>query len=242
VALGSGGRSWSANAGVYVEGTDNDNEDGVDESWALTGRATYAPIHEKTRILHVGAAGSLRFYDDDDVVDFRERFETHLTDERLVDTGDLVGIDTIARFGAELAGVYGPLSFQSEYYGTEIERDGTVGQDLYLDGWYAYGSWLMTGESRSYKASRGLFGGVTPTRAVGEGGIGAWELGARFSRLDLTDEDVLGGRQDILTLGLNWYARRNLRFMANYVNVLDVTGANAGFEPSVFQLRSALHF
>jgi phosphate-selective porin OprO/OprP len=242
VAVGSSGESWSANGGVFLEGTDNDNDAGVNESWALTGRATYAPIHEKTRVVHLGAAASMRFYDDDDEVRFRERFETHLTDVRLVDTGDLTGIDSIARVGAELAGVYGPFSVQGEYFGTDITRDGSVGEDAYLNGWYTYASWLLTGESRRYKAAKGLFTGVKPNGAVGEGGLGAWELAARFSRLDLSDDDIAGGRQDILTVGLNWYARENLRFMANYVDVLEVTGPNAGVEPSVFQIRTALHF
>ena len=78
---------------------------------------------------------------------------------------------------------------------------------------------------------------------VGQGGFGAWQLAFRYSSLDLNDADINGGEADSFTLGLNWFATPNLRFSANYVNVLDMKGGpGSGDEPDVFQLRAQLEF
>ncbi len=76
----------------------------------------------------------------------------------------------------------------------------------------------------NYKAGSGSFVRITPRTSVGDGGIGTWQVALRYSNLDLTDVDVTGGEQDNLTIGMNWFATPNIRFTANYVNVLDVEG------------------
>ncbi|MCC3751982.1 MAG: OprO/OprP family phosphate-selective porin, partial [Halorhodospira halophila] len=45
----------------------------------------------------------------------------------------------------------------------------------------------------------------------------AWELAARYSHMDLNDSGFAGGEQNNLTLGINYYASSNLRFMGNVV-------------------------
>ena len=78
---------------------------------------------------------------------------------------------------------------------------------------------------------------------VGKGGIGAWQFALRFSSLDLTDEDITGGKEENFTVGLNWYATPNIRFIANYVSVLDVDGGpEDGDEPESFQIRTQVEF
>jgi len=49
------------------------------------------------------------------------------------------------------------------------------------------------------------------------GGRGAYEVAARYSYLDLDSGTIAGGKLHDLTLGLNWYANRNMRMMFNYV-------------------------
>ena len=238
------GDHWTLAGGVFAQGSDNENADGVDESWGATGRATVAPINEKARLLHLGAATSYREHDKRSEVRFRERWDSHLTDDRLVDTDVLTGVDDILRYNVEAAGVLGPFSVQGEYLAASVDR--TAGAtSLYLDGWYAYASWVLTGESRTYKSKRARMDGVKPDAPVGDGGLGAWEVGARYGVLDLSDDDVEGGRQDVLTLGLNWYVTRNVRFMANWVRVLELDRPGTeedGDQPSVFQVRSQVNF
>ena len=50
-----------------------------------------------------------------------------------------------------------------------------------------------------------------------EGGWGALELAARFSYLDLDDQEIRGGREGNVTLGLNWYLLANARISVNAI-------------------------
>jgi len=94
---------------------------------------------------------------------------------------------------------------------------------------------------RPYKFQEGIWDSVRPESIVGKGGIGAWELAARYSNADLSDASITGGEEDNITLGLNWYPAPNLRFMLDYVHVLEVAdGKFAGSEPSALVMRSAV--
>ena len=234
---------WTLGGGAFGEGFDDEHEDGVDESFGFVGRATVAPWNEKTRILHLGTATEYRIYDHDAEVSFDERWDVHLADDSLVDTGTLTDIDDIWRTNGEIAGVLGPFTAQAEWIGAQLDRRNAP--DALLQGWYAYGAWTLTGESRIYKARRGCFDGIEPFHPVGSGGWGAWQVGLRYGVLDLSDEDIVGGEQDVLTVGLNWYALRNIRFMANWVKVLDLhrPGTDANNDnPSAFQVRSQVNW
>jgi len=236
------GRDWTVNVGTFTQGASDEGEE--DDGLGLTGRTTFAPVHTVDRTVHLGVEASIRQPGDDDTIRFRTRPESHVTDVRLVDTGTIEEVETIFQLGLEAATSFGPLSLQSEYSVTELERLNGL-PDLKFDGWYAYASWFLTGESRPYRFKDGVFGRVIPNSIVGEGGGGAWEIGVRYSNIDLTDEDVIGGIEDNLTLGLNWYATPNIRFMANYIKVLDLNrpGDTADDDkPTIFQIRGQATF
>ena len=73
--------------------------------------------------------------------------------------------------------------------------------------------------------------------------LGALELAARYSTVDLTDGWITGGEEDIITVGLNWYANPRVRIMANYLMIDNDKNANdAGTvlgndNPNAFQMR-----
>ncbi len=243
------GDNWSAAAGVFGEGAgtsprnvpaaSSTNE--VDEGYGVTGRATWAPMHNDRTVVHLGAAGSWRKFDQEDTFRLRQRPETNITNVRLVDTGDF-NADDYALMGLETAVLYDAFHFQGEYMRMDVS--GTSGNpDADFDGYYAEIGYFLTGERKNYSPGSGTFGRIKPNSIVGEGGIGAWQLATRFSSLDLTDGAIIGGEEDNVTLGLNWWPIPNLRFSANYIRVLDVDGgANAGDEPSAFTLRSQVEF
>jgi phosphate-selective porin OprO/OprP len=234
-------KNWSAAAGVYGRGVNGAQLDN-DEGYGVSSRVTYAPINEENRVLHLGATAAYRSTGSIDALRFRVRPESHLTNTRLVDTGTF-DADSYNRFVGEAAFISGPFHMQGEYYHTSVDREISTNEDLDFSGFYVEGGWFLTGESMNYKPSKGIYRRVTPKGIVGKGGIGAWQVAMRYSSLDLTDEDIIGGEEENFTLGLNWYATSNIRFAANYVNVLDVDGGtNDGDEPESFQIRTQVEF
>ncbi|MGQ0593504.1 MAG: OprO/OprP family phosphate-selective porin, partial [Gammaproteobacteria bacterium] len=233
---------WTASAGIF--GRNAAGETGTDDQSdpiTFVGRLTLSPVHTDNRAVHLGFAGSWLNPDDNDAVRFRSRPEARIGADRLVDTGDLA-TGEVNRFGAEAAGVYGPFSLQGEYlWATTSETDASP--DLAFNGWYVMGSWIVTGESRRYEFEEARFKNPKPKGIVGTGGIGAWEVLARYSTLDLNDETVDGGEEDNFTFGVNWYPTPNFRFMANYVKVLDLKGGDFdGAEPHAFLLRAQAYW
>lgn len=264
----AGGENWTLSAGWFGDGVTTQNTD--DEGAQIVARGTFAPVSGSSRVVHLGLAGS-RVEPQQaagsrvETVRFRSRPEANVMTDgvvdnallldgtghsfgvsagRLVDTGNIPGdVKAWTLFGAELAAVLGPFSFQGEYIRAGVSR--AAADDVDFDGFYAYGSWFLTGESRAYKPDRGVFDMPVPRRtfSLEHGGAGAWEVALRYSSLDLNDEDILGGEMADLTLGLNWYLNQYVRISANYVSVLDVSGgARDADEPDIYEMRVQLAY
>ena len=221
------------------------------EGYGVHGRASYAPIAGRTRALHFGVAG---YWRKPTVVEgeasggerFAARPELRVdNDGFVVDTGRIGHIDSFHYTAIELAGVYGRWSFQGELQRVGIDRGqgpaGSAYPDLSFSGYYALGSYFLTGESRNYYQRLGSFWRVSPHRAFdpwGSGGWGAFEVAARVSRVDLDDETrdfvggVRGGVSDNVSLALNWYFNAYVRLSLNYVHAevdnLDEQGQQEG--------------
>jgi phosphate-selective porin OprO/OprP len=58
--------------------------------------------------------------------------------------------------------------------------------------------------------------------------MGAWQIAARYSYLDLTDENVLGGVGSNFTFGLNWFWTPFSKVQVNYINGEIDQHANVG--------------
>ncbi len=59
---------------------------------------------------------------------------------------------------------------------------------------------------------------------MGQGGLGAWQVNARYDRLDLVDGGISGGTQDAYQASLIWTPIDYVRFLLTYAR-LDYTGA-----------------
>jgi phosphate-selective porin OprO/OprP len=144
----------------------------------------------------------------------------------LVDTGKVEGSRqyTIA---PELAAVYGPWTFQAEWTGqflTQATPSGGINQGTVLyHGGYAEVLYFLTGEHQPYDKGEGTFGRVVPNcnlrmkRGEGCSGCGAWQVGMRFSYLDLNDKAIQGGTLWDCTVGLNWFWNPNMKVQLNYI-------------------------
>ncbi|MDZ7736879.1 MAG: porin [Gammaproteobacteria bacterium] len=187
-----------------------------DEGWSYHGRLTAAPVNESDRVIHLGLAGYRYTNPPNDQVRFGDRPEMRVDNARVVNTGTIGNVDSYNFYGFEAAGVYGPFSIQGQYGQVDVSRN-SGNQDVNFDGYYIYGSYFLTGESRPY--SKGTFSRVKPNSKFNlDGGTGAWEIAVRYSNLDLNDGPIMGGEMKNTTVGLNWYFNPYARMMLNWVS------------------------
>jgi phosphate-selective porin OprO and OprP len=184
-------------------------------------------------------------------------------------------VKDVLGYGAELVAAYGPFSVQAEYLGTHYDRDAALiealhapgGTSVNFSGYYVYATWYLTGESRaeayhSYPEefnAPATFSQIKILHPVSAGGPGAWEVAARFSEINLngsgflvlqpvgSPSNIQGGRQTDFTIGLNWYPDKGIRFMANWVNVLQLAAPFNrpdlnGIHPNLFELRAQVNW
>ena len=86
---------------------------------------------------------------------------------------------------------------------------------LFYQGTYVELLYFLTGESQRYDRREATFGHVIPRRNFniwsGEPGWGAWQVGIRYSYLDLQDKGVNGATLHDTVLGLNWFLNPNAK-------------------------------
>jgi phosphate-selective porin OprO/OprP len=147
---------------------------------------------------------------------FRSRPEADLAPV-LVDT-DSMAAESVTLLALEAALVRGPAALQAEVVTAMADAPSPGGDPSFLS-YYVQAAWLLTGESVSYRRAEGVFGGVAPQRnfSVADGGAGAWQLAARWSRIDLSDEGIAGGELSDISLGLNWFLNPITRITGNVV-------------------------
>jgi phosphate-selective porin OprO/OprP len=199
---------------------------GDQDGWAVTGRIVGVPWYDcycpECRVVHVGVAGSYRTDLRQDNLRFRVRPEVGFG-PRTIDTGADIVAEDLLMLGGEVAVVYDRFSAQGEYILVDVSAP--TQDDPMYSGWYVQASYWLTGECRNYKKGKGHFDRVKPCRPFycdecRTMGPGAWEVGARFSTVDLNDgvAAVQGGEEWNLTVGVNWHLNNNVRVMLNWVH------------------------
>ena len=80
-----------------------------------------------------------------------------------------------------------------------------------FNGYYAEVACMLFGGEQKYVASKGAF--TQPSCGKEWGDV---EVAARFDRLDMNGTNIKGGQSNGYTLGVNYYASKNLKFQLNY--------------------------
>ncbi len=156
-----------------------------------------------------------------------------------VNTGFL-DVSTANLFDAELAWTSGAWQFQSEIVYALVNQIG--GPALAFPGAYAQIGYLLTGETRPYNWKRAVLGRVIPRRNFGGGGMGAWEIAFRWSRIDLSDANIDGGVLNDLTAGVNWYLNARAKFQLNYIHAFLERPDTVNSDANIVAVRTQFDF
>jgi len=221
------GEHWFAAAGFYGDGVSPDaSDDRLDDGMGFAGRLVAAPIREDDRVVHVGFRGAWRMPSRNELA--TETETTHFSNLKVLDF-DAADVDSVGLLGPELAVACGRLTVLGEY---NLARVDTDGGDFDVHSAHVSAAVMLTGESRAagYAMKSGEFKRIAPAENLSlDGGLGAFELAARWAWVDLDDAPG-GGEEQELTVALNWHLNPNVRLMVDYIRVLDVSGAGGRSE------------
>jgi phosphate-selective porin OprO/OprP len=221
------------------------------EQLAFVGRAAARPYHDEDWDLHLEFSGQTVFHPNVNAngtpgvsrttLTFGDFPELRIAFDQLVDTGPL-SASGASVYGGGLGANWRNFLVQGEYYQigvTQSKLPGLPAPRLDFNGGYVEGSWVLTGEPHPYDAARAAWARpkVAHPFSVGGGGIGAWEIAARYSTVELNSNvvsgvaqsltgGVYGGRQQIAALALSWYPNDWLRFILQFQYV-DVSKLNS---------------
>lgn len=236
-------QAWNIRYGVYnqrnIQGLGNAIDDHLQLEFA--GRIANTIWYDETSggrgYAHWAIAGTHADSSDDALINearFRTRPEARSTN-RWLNTGRIDGADHYELLALEGVVNVGAVQVVGEYQHVWLTREDGF-EDVEFNGGYVYASYFFTGEHMPWDRKTGTLGRVIPhqnfwlvDRCDGcrEAGWGAWQIAARFSYADFTDQDILGGEGESFTLGLNWLWNPNARMQFNYI-AGRVTNRDAG--------------
>ena len=213
-------------------------------------RAWYVPLNTDNNVIQIGASGvyasnNPTFRDDSPNIHGR-RFATRpearaRNTPNLINSGSALLVDNYNEYAFEVSGQRGPFVAGAEYLHAYVNRWFSPGLHFY--GWHAQAAYVLTGESRIYKIKNGSYGQIIPKHCYG-----AFEVAARYSMVNLNDEDIHGGKENNFALSLSWIINENLLILGNYIHAsIDPTQALGSFNPSpnhrqlnIFGIRSQI--
>src|SRR5580700_7767349 len=223
------------------------------EQVGFIGRLAARSYHDEDWNLHAGFSGQTVFHPNINAsgtpgvsrstVTLDDEPELRIDFNKLVETGP-ISARGASVYGGELGASWRNFLVQGEFYQigvTQAKLPGVPAPGLGFNGGYVEGAWVLTGEPIPYDSERAAWGKpkVADPFSFADGGIGAWEIAARYSTVDLNSNvipglsqsvtgGVYGGQQQITALALSWYPNDWLRFMLQFqyvdVNKLNPAG------------------
>jgi phosphate-selective porin OprO/OprP len=210
---------------------------GGDEQTQLIGRVSYRFWNDGASNASIGASAADILSPGGGVstITLQDRPEIRVDGTRLISTGG------IAAKHAYMYAFDGGFNIDNFFLGGEwakfdVRRSETgvlAADNPSFTGWYLEGSWVLTGEPKSYTVSAtnnevGGFGAPKVAAPFSWNGDswGAWELALRYSDTDLDWRDVFagsatqqaginGGDERVFAIGLNWYLNNNVKLQLN---------------------------
>jgi phosphate-selective porin OprO and OprP len=227
------------------------------EQLSTVGRLAGRPYYDKDWNVHLDFSGEYVFHPainasgtagvSRTIFNLQDRPELRIDMNRLISTGNL-SIANVGVYGGELGINWRNLLIQGGYYHigeTQSKLPGQPAPNLSFNGGYVEAGWVITGEPIRYNVGSAAFARpkvdnpFTITENGFEAGVGAWELGARWSVMNLNSNvtpgvsqsvtgGIFGGYQQIFGANLSWYpndwVRLYLQFQYTQVDKLNSAG------------------
>jgi phosphate-selective porin OprO/OprP len=255
------GDNWLASAavtgrvvGVINTGTAGAVPQSYGDQLGFVGRLAFNPLHGSDYLVHVGVHGSYVARPanasgpnalgvtpaTDQVIAFANTQELRVDGTKLINTGN-IDARNASTAGVEFAAQKSSLMLQAEYEAFHVSRDDPGLSSPGFHGYYVTGLWTLTGEPRRYNAQTAAFDAPNVAHPFNwsKGAWGAWEIGLRYSDIDLNyhagapgtaqpADGIRGGEEQDLSAALNWYPNQVVRFMFDYQHVrIDRLSPNA---------------
>lgn len=200
-----------------VETRKTNYQNGYSEGYSLTGKFTLMPLYKDVnKGLHLAVAGSYRTPKShvragmQNAVRFDSRSYPNVNRLKYLDTDRFVA-DHYTLSNIELAGYIGGLKLQSEITAASVTRPDNLGVEKF-SGFYVMGSYMLFGGKHRYNVYDGEF--TAPSTGKSWGDI---ELAMRYEYLDMNSrEEFMKGSGEGWTVGLNYYAKNNVKLVVNY--------------------------
>jgi phosphate-selective porin OprO/OprP len=210
---------WTVTAGWFRDPIRDDNGHVRQRGSGIVARATILPVSAPHDIVHLGASVERRTLGPSESLQLQSGPELSFA-PTLIATRGLAQAKGFTNYGVEAAWIHRAFLIQAQADEAVVARTDAPAE--HLRGAYVQAAWTLTGQGYDYNRATGVVTGVALRR-----GRPAWELAARYSVLSLNSQEARGGLSRDLTLGVNWYASRNLRITANYVRsrTWDLPGA-----------------
>ena len=228
------------------------------EQISTVGRVAGRPYYDKDWNVHLDFSGEYVFHPNINAsgvpgvsrttFNLQDRPEDRAADtNRLISTGNL-SIENVGVYGGEVAINWRNLLIQGGYYHigeTQSKLPGQPAPNLSFNGGYVEAGWVITGEPIRYNVGAAAFARpkvddpfIIKDNSI-ETGIGAWELAARWSVMNLNSNvtpgvsqsvtgGVFGGYQQIFGANISWYpndwVRLYLQFQYTQVDKLNSAG------------------
>lgn len=242
---------WVALQGASINNADVTagayNSNSANERTGASFRATYSPILTADTKSHIGGWVRYRSRGGETGFNYSSKPDTNFNSEttgatQLLNTGAVGNSDVTV--GAEAMFEHRNFEIQGEAAAIFVDRISTAksaalgGDDFTIPLGYVQASWFPTGEMKNYNVN-GQFGRIKVLNPVDKGGMGAFQVAARYDFVDFTDMKrnttsslasqvglanaaipvaglATAGHWNGITAGLNWYPISYVRFMANY--------------------------
>ena len=198
------GKDWNMRIGVF-------GDDHFDlGSSSFYGGSIAGRIGKKIPLfkgrMYIGA--SVQYREPDVNLQIRPLPESHTFNGRLLNTGELFFINKIEKYGIESLWKNNKWTVQSEYILNKFNRE--FGSNLNYTGGYFMVNRIFNGKRRfSFRKGEWASTKVKDWKT--------WELSARYSFVDLEQEDLNAGFEENISLGINYYMNTKNRVMFNYI-------------------------